>query len=59
MPRSASLRNYFEELPRDLTGDYIRQVLCPQRKGDEGNEILLTILESVYLVDLTTHDLYS
>ena len=27
MPRSASLRNYFELLPRDLTGDYIRQVL--------------------------------
>ena len=25
MPRSASLRNYFELLPRDLTGDYICQ----------------------------------
>ena len=23
MPRSASLRNYFKLLPRDLTGDYI------------------------------------
>ena len=31
MPRSASLRNYFELLPRDLTGDYIRQVLKEMR----------------------------
>lgn len=41
MPRSASLRNYFELLPRDLTGDYIRQVLCSQSKGAEGNEVCL------------------
>ena len=41
MPRSASLRNYFELLPRDLTRDYIRQVLCSQSKGAEGNEVLL------------------
>ena len=27
MPGSASLKYYFELLPRDLTGDYIRQVL--------------------------------
>ena len=36
MPRFASLRNYFEELPRDLTEDYIRQVLCSRSKGAEG-----------------------
>ena len=30
MPRSVSLKNYFELLPRDLTGDYIRQVICCQ-----------------------------
>ena len=41
MPRSASLRNYFELLPRDLTGDYIRQVLCSHSKGAEGNEVLV------------------
>ena len=35
MPRSASLINYFELLPRDLTGDYIRQVLCSPSKGAE------------------------
>ena len=39
MPRSASLRNYFELLPRDLTGYYIRQVLCFESKGVEGNEV--------------------
>ena len=41
MPRSASLRNYFELLPRDLTGDYIHQVLCSQSKGAKGNEVCL------------------
>ena len=41
MPRSASLRNCFEELPRDLTRDYIRQVLCSWSKGAEGNEVWL------------------
>ena len=44
MPRSASLRNYFELLPRDLTGDYIRQVLCSQSKGAEGNEVCPTFI---------------
>ena len=43
MPRSASLRNYFELLPRDLTGDYICQVLCSQSKGAEGNEVFHTL----------------
>ena len=42
MHRFASLRNYFELLPRDLTGDYIRQVLCSQSKGVEGNEVCPT-----------------
>ena len=41
MPRSTSLRNYFELLPRNLTGDYIRQVLYSQSKGAEGNEVSL------------------
>ena len=45
MPRFASLRNYFELLPRDLTGDYIRQVLCRQIKGAEGNEVCLTFFQ--------------
>ena len=44
MPRSASLINYFEELPRDLTGDYILQVLCSQSKGAEGNEVCPTFI---------------
>ena len=44
MPRSASLRNYFELLPRDLTGDYIRQVLCSQSKCAEGNEVCPTFI---------------
>ena len=52
MPRSASLRNYFELLPRDLTGDYIRQVLCSQSKGAEGNEVCPTfILQNKWYVD--------
>ena len=52
MPRSASLRNYFEEQPRDLTGDYIRQVLCSQSKGAEGNEVCPTfILQNKWYVD--------
>ena len=33
MPGSASLKYYFELLPRDLTGDYTRQVLSCQSKG--------------------------
>ena len=41
MPRSTSLRNYFELLPRNLTGDYIRRVLCSQSKGVEGNKVYL------------------
>ena len=44
MPRSASLRNYFELLSRDLTGDYIRQVLCSQSKGAEGMRFALHLL---------------
>ena len=52
MPRSASLRNYFELLPRDLTGDYIHQVLCCQSKGAEGNEVCPTfILQNEWFVD--------
>ena len=39
MPGSASLKYYFELLPRDLTGDYIHQVLCCQSKSVEGNEV--------------------
>ena len=42
MPRSASLRNYFELLPRDLIRDYTHQVLCSQSKGTEGNEVCPT-----------------
>ena len=44
MPRSASLRNYFELLPRDLTRDYIRRVLCSQSKGAKGNEVFPTFI---------------
>ena len=44
MPRSASLRNYFELLPRDLTEDYIRQVLSCQSNGAEGNEVFPTFI---------------
>ena len=44
MPRSASLRNYFELLSWDLTGDYIRRVLCSQSKGAEGNEVCPTFI---------------
>ena len=50
MPRSASLRNYFELLPRDLTGDYIRQVLCSQSKGAEGNEVFPTFIAEKWMV---------
>ena len=50
MPRSASLRNYFELLPRDLTGDYICQVLCYQSKGAEGNEIFPTFILKKWMV---------
>ena len=50
MPRSASLRNYFELLPRDLTGDYIRQVLCSQSKGAEGNEVCPTFISKKWMV---------
>ena len=39
MPGSASLKYYFELLPRDLTGDYTRQVLSYQSKGAEGTEV--------------------
>ena len=47
MPRSASLINYFKVIPRDLTGDYIRQVLCSQSKGAEGNEVFLHIFHKI------------
>ena len=50
MPRSASLRNYFELLPRDLTVDYIRQVLCSQSKGAEGNEVCPTFISQKWMV---------
>ena len=50
MPRSASLRNYFELLPRDLTGEYIRQVLCSQSKGAEGNEVCPTFISQKWMV---------
>ena len=50
MPRSASLINYFELLQRDLTGDYIRQVLCSQRKGAEGNEVCHTFISQKWMV---------
>ena len=50
MPRSASLRNYFELLPRDLTGDYIRQVLCSQSKSAEGNEVCPTFISQKWMV---------
>ena len=50
MPRSASLRNYFELLPRDITGDYIRQVLCSQSKGAEGNEVCPTFISQKWMV---------
>ena len=39
MPVSASLKYYFELLPRDPTGDYTRQVLSCQSKGAEGTEV--------------------
>ena len=32
MPRSASLQNYIELLPRDLIRDYIRQVVCSKSR---------------------------
>ena len=50
MPKSASLRNYFELLPRDLTRDYIREVLCSQSKGAEGNEVCLTFISQKWMV---------
>ena len=50
MPRFASLRNYFEELPRDLTEDYIRQVLCSRSKGAEGNEVCPTFISQKWMV---------
>ena len=50
MPRSASLKNYFELIPRDLTGDYIRQVLCSQSKGAEGNEVCPTFISQKWMV---------
>ena len=56
MPRSASLRNYFELLPRDLTRDYIRQVLCSQSKGVEGNEVALHLFcQNEWSVDQRRH----
>ena len=36
--------NYFELLPRDLTRDYIRQVLYSQNKGAERNEVCPTFI---------------
>ena len=50
MPRSAPLKNYFEFLPWDLTGDYIRQVLCSQSKGAEGNEVCPTFILQKWMV---------
>ena len=50
MPRYAFLTNYFELLPRDLTGDYIRQVLCSQSKGAEGNEVCPTFILQKWMV---------
>ena len=50
MPRSVSLRNYFELLSRDLTGDYIGQVLCCQSKGAEGNEVFPTFISQKWMV---------
>ena len=50
MPRSASLRNYFELLPRDLTEDYICQVLCCQSKGAKGNEVCPTFISQKWMV---------
>ena len=50
MPRSAYLRNYFELLPRGLTRDYIRQVLCCQSKGAEGNEVFPTFISEKWMV---------
>ena len=50
MPRSASPRNYIELLPRDLTRDYIRQVLCSQSKGAEGNEVCPTFISQKRMV---------
>ena len=50
MPRSTSLKNYFELLPRDLTGDYIRQVLCSQSKGAGGNEVFPTFISQKWMV---------
>ena len=54
MPRSASLRNYFELLQRDLTGDYIRQVLCCQSKGAEGNEVCPTFISQKWMACWST-----
>ena len=52
MPRSASLRKYFELLPRDLTEDYICQVLCSHSKGAEGNEVCPTFIsQNEWFVD--------
>ena len=50
MPRSASLRNYFELLPWDHTGDYIRHVLCFESKGAEGNEVCPTFISQIWMV---------
>ena len=50
MPRYASFRNYFELLLRDLTGDYICQVLCSQSKGAEGNEVCPTFISEKWMV---------
>ena len=50
MPTSAFLINYFELLPRDLTGDYIRQVLCCQSKCVEGNEVCPTFISEKWMV---------
>ena len=50
MPRCPSLRNYFELPPRDLTGYYICQVLCSQRKGAEGNEVCPTFISQKWMV---------